>query len=55
MVTLRVTSIWAGNAMSTPTVIVETAGSATAFTSCDHVVISAVVGTGETEGAGVGR
>ena len=55
MVTLRVTSIWAGNAMSTLTLIVETAESATAFLSCDHVVISAVVGTGETEGAGLGR
>merc|ERR1712185_534425 len=55
MVTLRVTSIWAGNAMSTLTLIVETAGSATAFLSCAQVVISAVVGTGETEGAGLGR
>ena len=55
IVTLRVTSIWAGNAMSTLTLIVETAGSATAFLSCDQVVISVVVGTGETEGAGLGR
>ena len=49
IVTLRVTSIGAWNARRRSSLI-SRPPTATAFLSCDHVVISAAAGTGETEG-----